>query len=75
MTHKPQRSLAERVVEAAEGALAEQGYVSAIDVFTRMGLLALAHVDDWRRGRLPYLEPAIQGSFEKVSRTKMWAPV
>jgi len=58
------------VVEAAEAALAEQGYVSAIDVLTCMGLLALAHVDDWRRGRLPYLEPAIQGSFEKISRTK-----
>ena len=58
------------MVEAAEAALAEQGYVSAIDFLTRMGLLALAHVDDWRRGRLPYLEPAIQGSFEKISRTK-----
>jgi hypothetical protein len=62
--------LEERVVEAAEGALAEQGYVSPIDVFTRMNLLALAHVDDWRRGRLPCLEPAIQGRPEKVSRTK-----
>jgi hypothetical protein len=55
---------------SAESALAEQRYVSAIDVFTRMGLLALAQVEDWRRGCLPCLEPAIQGSFEKVSRTK-----
>jgi hypothetical protein len=70
MAHKPQRPLEERVRQAAEAALAEQGYVSAIDVFTRMGLLALAHVDDWRRGRLACLEPAIQGSFDKISRTK-----
>jgi hypothetical protein len=62
--------LEERVVEAAEAALSIQGYVSPIDVFTRMGLLALTHVEDWRNGRLPYLEAAIQGNPSKISSTK-----
>ena len=59
MSSKPQRPLEERVAEAAEGALAEQGYVSVIDVLTRIGYLAPVHVDDWRKGRFACLEELI----------------
>jgi hypothetical protein len=56
-----------RVVSAAEAALAKKQYVSAIDVLTGIGLLAPAHVEDWRKGRLDFLERMIQGNPEKIS--------
>jgi hypothetical protein len=61
--------LEERVVEAAEAALYDHSYVSAIDLFTGMGLLAPSHVENWRKGRLPCLEAVIQGNLSKISRT------
>jgi hypothetical protein len=70
MSSKGQRPLKERVAAAAQTALCMQHYVRAIDVFVGMGLLAYSHVEDWRKGRMACLEPAIQGSPEKISTTK-----
>ena len=41
-----------RVVGAAESALANQGYVSAIDVLTGIGWLDHATLKRWRQGQL-----------------------
>jgi hypothetical protein len=41
-------ALRKRVVQAAEAALADHGYVSAIDVFAGMRLLQPAHVESWQ---------------------------
>jgi hypothetical protein len=49
-----------RVSRAAEQALAEQGYVAAVDVFVRMRWLEPARLDEWRQGRLSVLEDGIQ---------------
>ena len=77
MSSKNKKPLEQRVVEAAQGALAEQRYVSAIDLLLRMGLLAPSHLESWRNGRLPYLEAAIQGNLHKISTTmalfRKWA--
>ena len=54
-----------RVVQAAEAALADHGYVSLIDLFTGMRLLLPVHVESWRKGRIEFLEPMIQGSPQK----------
>ena len=59
------QSLEERVVRAAEAALADHGYVSLIDLFTGMRLLYAGHVEAWRKGRLDVLEPWIQGKSSK----------
>jgi hypothetical protein len=67
MAKQSKTALQERVVAAAEGALANNSYVSAIDVLTRMGLLQPTHVDSWRKGQIDALERAIQGSLEKRS--------
>src|ERR1017187_2785772 len=56
MSTKSKRPLEDRVREAAEGALVEQGYVSLIDVLTRVGYLHPTHVDGWRKGRVASLE-------------------
>jgi hypothetical protein len=58
--------LKERVVRAAEAALARQQYVSAIDVLTGTQLLAATHVEAWRKGRIDFLEQAIQANPKKV---------
>jgi len=73
----PQASLLRRVVQAAEAALADHFYVSAIDVLCGMGLLAPTHVDSWRKGRIDYLERAIQGNLHKFASSmamcRQWA--
>jgi hypothetical protein len=60
-------AIEQRVARAAEAALAHHKYVSAIDVLTGTGLLAVIHVEEWRKGRIDFLEGAIQGNLEKIS--------
>ena len=46
-------SLSARIASAAEGALREQRYVSAIDVLNLIGWLPASAIDAWQQGRLP----------------------
>lgn len=62
-------SIEKRVIQAAEAALYRQKYVSPVDVFVGTGILQSAQVQDWRKGKIPYLEQAIQGSLGKISFT------
>lgn len=56
-----------RVVRAAEAALADRGYVSAIDILVGLGWLAPSHVDAWRQGRVPNLESVVGAGLGKIS--------
>jgi hypothetical protein len=60
-------ALAQRVEQVAEAALAEQLYVSVIDVLVGLGWLAPTHLDEWRQGRVPCLERMVQASLPKLS--------
>lgn len=60
-------TLTDRVVRAAEAALAANGVVSPIDVLVGMRLLAQSNVEAWKKGRIERLEELIQGSVEKIS--------
>jgi hypothetical protein len=66
-----------RVVQAAEKALFDHHYVSAVDVLINMGLLQPVHVQDWRKGSIPFLEQVIQGNLNKITFTmkcfRSWA--
>jgi hypothetical protein len=72
-----QTKLEERVHRAAEAALVRQHYVCIIDLLCGMGLLASSAVDSWRKGRIDFLESAIQGSPNKISSSiaifRRWA--
>ena len=68
MTTQPRTGLEQRVVEAAEDALADQHYVSTIEVFLRLGWLAPSHVRQWQQGRMPDLETVLNVGAPKVSR-------
>ena len=70
-------ALHRRVVTAAEVALAERGYVSAIDVFLGVGWLAPADLDRWRQGRVECLERVVHASLPKLTKAmaelRRWA--
>ena len=48
MSRKNRNTLADRVIKAAEAALAAQDYVSPIDVLVRIGWLDAGSVERWR---------------------------
>ena len=56
-----------RVRRVAEQALAEQHYVRPVDVLLGLGWLAPTHVDEWRQGRVDFLEGVTQGNLSKIS--------
>ncbi len=56
-----------RVVRAAEAAFAERRFVTAIDVLVGLGWLEPRRVDEWRQGRVPYLEAVVIASLGKIS--------
>jgi len=62
-------NIEKRAIQAAETALYRQQYVSPIDVFVGMGLLQPIHVQEWRKGTIPYLEKVIQGNLSTISFT------
>jgi hypothetical protein len=64
---KPKESPETRVIRTAETVLARQKYVSAIELLCGMGILTPTHIDDWRKGRINFLERVIQGNLSKIS--------
>jgi hypothetical protein len=61
------QNLEQRVRRAAEAALAEQRFVSAIDVLGGLGWLAPPHLDMWRQGRVESLERVVQANLRKIT--------
>ena len=57
-----------RIVKATEDLLRERGFVAPIELFIRMELLSPDSVEDWRRGRILYLERVIRCNLSKASR-------
>lgn len=52
-------TLRTKIPTAMAKLVAERGYASPIDVLVEMGSLSLDDVEQWRWGRIPYLERAI----------------
>jgi hypothetical protein len=57
-----------RIARAVERILARGKVVAPVDVLVRMGLLAPKRLEDWRRGRVPYLEKVIDCNLTRLSR-------
>jgi hypothetical protein len=60
-------TLEQRVAEVAEVALAERKVVGAVDVLVGLGWLPRRRVDEWRQGRVEYLEGVTQANPSKLS--------
>lgn len=57
-----------RIVQAVHQILVASKYVAPIDVIARMGLLTKLQVEDWRRGRVPFLERVVGCNLARLSR-------
>ena len=57
-----------RIVAAVNQILSKGDVVTPIEVLVRMGILRQVQVEEWRRGRIPYLEKVIMGSLPRLSR-------
>ena len=58
-----------RRIECVVAELLTKGNVVApVDVLVGMGLLRPEHLDNWRRGRVPYLERVINCNLTRLSR-------
>lgn len=55
------------MVQSAEEALFQKGCVRAIDIFVGMRVLEPTQVQDWKNGKIPYLEKVIQGNLHKIN--------
>jgi len=77
MNPKNRNALAERVVKAAEAALAARGYASSIDVLVGIGWLDAGKVEQWRRGQIDYVERVVQTNLPRISEAmklfRSWA--
>jgi hypothetical protein len=57
-----------RVAQAVEELLAKGNLVAPVDVLVHMKLLQPKHLEDWRRGRVPYLEEVIDCNLNRLSK-------
>ena len=57
-----------RIVRATDVLLGRGKVVAPVDVLVEMGMLDPKRLEDWRLGRVPYLEQVIQGSLSRLSR-------
>jgi hypothetical protein len=77
MNPENRRKLEQRVRQAAEEALSEKAYVSALDVLVGMCWLAPSNVDAWRQTRIDYLERVINANLSRISEAmhlfRSWA--
>ena len=57
-----------RVVQAVDTIIREGREVAPVDIFLKMGLLLPRDLENWRRGRVPYLEKVIRCNLSKANR-------
>ena len=60
-------SIERKVTRTAEAALSKRKFVTAIDVLVGVGWLEPRRADEWRQGRVDYLERATIASLGKIS--------
>jgi hypothetical protein len=57
-----------KIVRAVAAILQNGKVVAPVDVLVKMDLLAPGRLEDWRRGRVPYLEKVINCNLTRLSR-------
>jgi hypothetical protein len=57
-----------RIAHAVELLLQRGNVVAPVDVLIGMGLLTREQLDDWRRGRVPYLERVVNCNLTRLGR-------
>jgi len=67
MNPQTQAKLRRAIAAAGSAAVAKNGYVTAIDALLATGWLRPEKVEDWRCGRVPYLEQVTVAGLPKIS--------
>jgi hypothetical protein len=67
MNPQNQAKLRRAIATAGSAAVAKNGYVTTIDALLSTGWLRPEKVEDWRRGRVPYLEQVTVASLPKIT--------
>ncbi len=67
MNAQNQAKLRCEIAAAGKAVVARNGYVSPVDALLATGWLRPEKVEDWRRGRVPYLECVVVASLPKIS--------
>jgi hypothetical protein len=77
MHPKNRQRLADRVIAAAEAALAARSYVAPLDVLLGIRWIDNGSVKRWRQGQIDYLERAVQANLSRISEAmklfRSWA--
>jgi hypothetical protein len=61
------KRLEARVDQVVHESLTEKGVVGPIDVLLGLGWLSSSALEDWRRGKIEYLERVVQANLPKIS--------
>ncbi len=61
------QELEKKTMDAVQEILGEKNFVSAVDIFMKIGKLSQKDYEDWRRGKIPYLERVLQCNLSKAS--------
>lgn len=56
------------MARAVDGLLERENVVAPVDVLVGIGILTRERLEDWRRGRVPYLERVINCNLSRLSR-------
>jgi hypothetical protein len=67
MQPQNRKKLEDRVIRAAEAALAAQKYVSPVDVLVGIGWLDPGALKRWQQGQVEYLEGVVQTNLPRIS--------
>lgn len=77
MANENDKRLEQRVIAAAEEALAKRSFVTAIDILGGLGWLPASSEQAWRQGQVDYLEAAVGANLNKISKAmrflRRWA--
>lgn len=71
------KKFSHKIANVAGSIISRKGYVSTIDLFFEIGWLKQDKLNDWKHGKISYLERVITANLSKISKVmkelKSWA--
>lgn len=61
------QELRKKVRHTVDALILDKGFVSPLDLFLRLGKISPMLIEEWRHGRVPYLERALHGNLAQFS--------
>ena len=61
-----------QILQAAESLLKQQGSLSPLEVLVKVHLLHPVHLEEWKSGKIPYLEFILEKDLHKIRYLTKW---